>query len=258
MSAAPLTYPDAPGNLVTLWEKRRFALSFAEGEALPPPDCELEALIALPCPAAPESLPKGASGNSQKLMELQRDLVGHSQLALLHGLLISHLRKRSFPEHAPALFHRIWREHSAHLMETLPTRWLISALITFGDHGELADQQALGREMAMMFSLMKLYEFERLHSGLAPDEAFGLRKRSKAALPLGMPNFSLASGGLDINLLAPLWQRATAVPLAGPLACLLLERLNHDPGTMFRRISTMRDKRRAQIQKRRQNNEVGG
>jgi len=246
------TYPDAPQSLIKLWEKRRFVLSFAQDEGLPPHECDLAAMAARPCPTAPEVAPKDASGNTLKMIELQRDLAGQSELALLHGLLISHLRKRSFPDHAPALFHRIWHEQSAHLMATLPSRWLISALITFGDHGETAEQQSLGREMAMLFSLMKLYEFERLHSGLPPDQPFPLRRRVKAALPLDMPQFSLATGGLDINLLAPLWQRAQTVPVAGPLACLLLERLNNDPATMFRRISAMRETRRAQIAKRTQ------
>tara|TARA_R110002096_G_scaffold15036_10_gene52985 strand:+ start:4663 stop:5421 length:759 start_codon:yes stop_codon:yes gene_type:complete len=246
------TYPDAPRSLIALWEKRRFVLSFAEGEALPPPDCDLAAMAARSCPAAPEAVPGGASGNAQKMTELQRDLAGHSELALLHGLLIAHLRKRDFPAHAPALFHRIWHEQSAPLMATLPSRWLISALITFGDHGETPAQQSLGREMAMLFSLMKLYEFERLHSGLTPDQPFPIRRRAKADLPLDMPQFSLATGGLDINLLAPLWQRAETVPVAGPLACLLLDRLNNDPGTMFRRIASMRETRRTQIARRRQ------
>lgn len=247
------TYPHAPQSLIALWERRRFVLTFAEGEALPPPDYDLAAMVNRTCPAAPESLPKGSSGNAQKILELQRDLAGKSELALLHGLLISHLRKRGFPDHTPALFHRIWREHSDHLLATLSTRWLISALITFGDHGETAEQQALGREMAMMFSLMKLYEFERLHAGITPDQAFPIRGRAKADLPLEMPLFSLATGGLDINLLAPLWQRAQGVPVAGPLACLLLERLNNDPGTMFRRLAAMRSKRQEQIAGKRKN-----
>jgi hypothetical protein len=32
------------------------------------------------------------------------ELAGHCELALLHGLLVSHLRKHTYPDIAPALF----------------------------------------------------------------------------------------------------------------------------------------------------------
>jgi hypothetical protein len=62
-----------------------------------------------------------------------------------------------------------------------------------------------------------------------------------------MEPFSLASGGLDINLLAPLWQRAQEVPVLGPIACDLLDRLNHDPGTVFARVQAMRERKRRRM-----------
>lgn len=247
MSGRENTYPNAPDSLIELWQKRRGALGMASGEALAPLDCDLTALTTLRLPPEAPPAPAGASRHIGKLHELRRDLAGHSELALLHGLLIAHLRKRRFPGHAPALFHRLWVEQTPHLLEELTPRWLISAVITFGDHGQTEAQRILGREMGMMFSLMKLYEFERLHSGAAPDQPYGLRARSTAALPLDMPAFSLTAGGLDINLLAPVWQRAQAVPVLGPIACHLLERLNADPGTLFRRLSLMRERRQAKL-----------
>lgn len=247
MTGRARTYADAPDGLIALWQKRRGALGFAPGEALAPPDCDLAALTRLDLPAEPPPVPEGASRHIAKEHELRRDLAGKSELALLHGLVIAHLRKRRYPAHAPALFHRIWAEQTPHLLETLTTRWLISAVITFGDHGQTEAQRSLGREMGMMFSLMKLYEFERLHSGQPPDQPFGLRGRSVAALPLDMPAFSLAAGGLDINLLAPVWQRAQGVEVLGPLACHLLDRVNADPGTLFRRLTLMREERQAKL-----------
>jgi hypothetical protein len=55
-----------------------------------------------------------------------------------------------------------------------------------------------------------------------------------------MPHFNLGTGGLDINLLAPIWAEARTVPVVGPLAGHLLQRLNTDPGNLFRRIGLMR------------------
>ncbi|MBL4917342.1 hypothetical protein [Szabonella alba] len=250
MSDETLTYPDAPDHLIRQWNRRRGPLSFAPGESLPPLDCDLAALARRRLPATASPLPEGASGHAQKRHELQADLAGQSELALLNGLLIAHLRKRRYPAHVPALFHRIWREQGTALMQDLSPRWLISSLISFAEAGTTEEERSLAREMGMLFSLMKLYEFERLHSGSPPDKPFALRQKVKADLPMGMPPFSLVSGGLDINLLAPLWDRAQRLDVLGPLACHLLDRLNGDPGTLFRRIAAMRSRKRARIEAR--------
>jgi hypothetical protein len=246
MSRQGPTYPGAPEALIAHWDKRRGPMRPADGEGLADLTTDLAALRSKILPPVRPPLPENSSRHATKEHELHRELGGQSELVLLHGLVIAHLRKRRFPEHAPALFRKIWVEQGAHLLEMLSTRWLISAVITFGEHGKTASEQALGREMGMMFSLMKLYEFERLFSGKAPDETFGLRKVD-AELPLGMTPFSLAAGGLDINLLAPIWQRAQAEPVMGPLALRLLERLNQDPGGLFRRIGAMRAKKQARL-----------
>ena len=237
------TYPNAPESLIDHWEKRRAPLRLGAGEALAGLETDLAALtqrrLAPPPPLAP-----GASRHGAKAQELHTELVGQTELVLLHGLVIAHLRKRDFPAHAPQLFRKIWAEQGPFLLGALNTRWLISAVITFGEHGVTASEMALGRELGMLFSVMKLYEFERLYSGKSPDEAYGPR-RVEAELPLSMTPFSLAAGGLDINLLAPLWQRALHEPVMGPLACTLLARLNNDPGGLFRRICAMRAKKQA-------------
>ncbi|MBD3763310.1 MAG: hypothetical protein IE927_00860, partial [Rhodobacterales bacterium] len=184
---------------------------------------------------------------------LMGELAGGDELQLLHALLIAHLRKRAWPDHAPALFCRLWAEQADHLLNSLDTRWLISAAITFADHGQTERQRRLGQSLNLLFSLMKLYEFERLFSGRDPDRPHGLQGRSRAPLPLGMPSFSLASGGLDINLLAPIWAEAQDEPLMGPLACRLLAALNDDPGTLFARLARMRARaaaRRAEADRR--------
>lgn len=245
------TYADAPASLIAHWDKRRGPMRLGPGDVLADLGTDLAALAKRILPAEPLPLPEGASRHAAKERELRLELAGQSELVLLHGLVIAHLRKRGFPPHAPDLFRKIWVEQGRCLLATLNTRWLISAVITFGEHGTTPSEQMLGREMGMMFSIMKLYEFERLHSGKTPDDAFGLRKVD-AELPLGMTPFSFASGGLDINLLAPVWQRALAEPVMGPLACTLLDRLNTDPGGLFRRICAMRAKKQARIAARTQ------
>lgn len=248
-----LSYPDAPRALIDRWQERRAPLRFGPGEALPPLEADLALLAATPLPLSRPEPSGPLSSFGQKRHALATELAGGTELQLLHALLISCLRKRAWPEQAPALFRRIWAEQSDILRDSLPTRWLISAAITFADHGADERQRRLGQSLNLLFSLMKLYEFERLHSGLAPDEAFRPGHRAKAPLPLDMPSFSLGSGGLDINLLAPIWAEAREDALLGPLACHLLEALNRDSGTLFRRLGTMRarlDRRRDKAARR--------
>lgn len=237
--AAEPTYAGAPEALIDTWNIRRRALTLAEGEALPAMDVDLKALIAARVPED-EPLPRPASAHATKRHEIRRELAGFTELAALNALLIAHLRKKRHPRHAPRLFRRLWQEEAEALLAELPPRWLISSVITFGDHGWNEGQRRVGLAMNVLFSLMKLQEFERLYSGLPADTPFPLRRRPRKDLPLDMPGFSLLSGGLDVNLLAQIWEMARAEPIAGRIACRLLDQLNHDPRSLFRRIALMR------------------
>lgn len=240
-------HPGAPDSLIDFWQKRRGAMALGKGECLPGLDADLDAIARERVPQNWPPLPADASRHAQKAREIAPEFAGKSALYHLHALLVAHLRKRHFPDVAPALFRRLWVEKGEDLRANLSTRWLISAVITFGDHGATEGERTLGREMGMMFSMMKLYEFERLFSNSPPDVPFRLGQRAEADLPMAMEPFSLATGGLDINLLAPLWQRALEEPVIGPLACDLLHRLNADRGTVFARLQVMRERKRKRM-----------
>lgn len=237
-----LTYPDGFEGVNARWEERRDPLTAREGEGLPPLDCDLAGMAArqMPDPAVP--LVKPASSYAFKFHALAVELAGASELAHLNALLIAHLRRRSWPDHAPALFCRIWAEHADQLIEELNARWLVSSLQTFADHGQTEAQRRTGATLGLLFSMMKLYEFERTFGGTDPAEPYRMGKRAKVPLPMEMDDFSLKSGGLDFNMLAPLWRDAGADPVTAPLARHLLDMLNGDNGTVFRRIQTMRER----------------
>ena len=243
------TYAGAPEDLIRRWEKRRAPLGLGEGEHLPDPACDLD-VIARETVIAPP-LEEGASDHARKLHELAPEFVGQSALLLLHAILVAHLRKRSWPDAAPILFRRLWSEQAAFLLGALSTRWLISAVVTFGTHGATEAERSLGRTGDVLLSTMKLYENERRFGGLAPAEPHGLGRKAAADLPMGMTPFSLATGGLDVNLLAPIWAAAREVPVAGPPMLALLRRLNADPGTVFARLKHMREQKAARAQNRR-------
>lgn len=234
------TYPEAPGSLVGIWKQRRRRLKLAARDWFPAADLDLGPLLATRIPDDIPPLDGPQTLHAKKLHQMRVELAGKPELAAVNAILIAHLRKQRFPAHAPALFRRIWAEAGPRLMPELPGRWLISSAITFGDHGETEAQRRVGLSVNILFSLMKLYEFERLHSGLPADAPFPPRRIRHRRLPLDMPHFNIASGGLDINLLAQIWGEAQHVPVVGPLACHLLQKLNEDPGSLFRRIGIMR------------------
>lgn len=245
MTGQTVTYPDAPGSVIDRWEKRRQRLTFGPGESLPPRDADLAALAGQVV-AAPPPLPPGSSPHARKWHDIRQDMAGQSELAALNALLIAHLRKRRAPRDTAPLFRRIWAEQAQTLIPALPARWLISSAITFGDHGMTEGERSLGREVNVLFSLIKLYEFERLQGGSDPTAA-RIKRAHPGPLPLQMEPFSLLTGGLDVNLLAPIWARAEAEPVIGPLVLALLDRLNAEPGVIFRRLATLRGRRAARV-----------
>lgn len=231
------TFPDGINGLLPRYQQRRARLT---GEDLPPPDVDFATLKAMPLPRQITPRPEGLSRTQKKRHMLLGELQGHCELALLHGLLVAHLRKHTYPQGAPALFLRLWQEQEAWLLETLPTRWLISAVITFADHGQTEADRHLAARMNMLFSLMKIYEAERCFSGLPPQEPYRIKDRNKADLPMGMKDFSVLQGDLEAHLLAPLWRDAQHAPAVGSLVRHLLTTLNADDGTVFRRFALMR------------------
>lgn len=226
------------------YEGRRVPFDFGP-ENLPPLDTDLAALKTqtVPNSAAVKTPNDPKTSWARKRREIAEEFVGNSQLAFLNAQLISNLRKREFPPHTPELFQRIWAEESGHLIEVLSLRWLVSTLQTFAEHGNTPAQREAGQGLRMLFGIMKLYEFERTFSGLGPKQEFGFGKRKRTRLPLDMEPFALKSGGLDINLLAPVWDLALTDTVMAPLANALMEELNRESGGVFRRIDRMRQKR---------------
>ncbi|SLN42402.1 hypothetical protein ROJ8625_02067 [Roseivivax jejudonensis] len=244
-------YPGGIPGILSQVEGRRAALSFAEGEAFPPLDLDLAPLAAQRV-AHPDSDPAEAppfrSSYHRKRHDLRCEFEGESELAFLNALLIANLRKRGYPAHVPALFQRLWSECGTELTEMLSPRWLVSSLVTFGDHGATETQRALGLGLFTLTGAMKLYEFERLHSGTRPVEAFPIDGKLPDPLPLDMQGFSLRSGGLDLALIGRLWQESERDAVIGPPAQRLLTMLVHDPGTVFRRLQDMRQSRATQTE----------
>lgn len=240
------TYDGGIDGVLRQMEGRRAPLTFSKGEALPPLEVDFAPLKTARVPAPDKDPVRDGpvkSSNRRKTLEIRAELAGNTELTALHGLLIAHLRKRDQPAHVPALFERMWAEESDHLLTHLDQRWLVSALTTFGDHGQTEVQRRVGQAMTVLFGTMKLYESERRYSGFAADRPFPLKGKDKAPLPMEMDAFHLPAGGLDVNMLGRLWLDAGEDRVLKPLARHLLDLLIHDPRTVFRRFRIMRKRK---------------
>ncbi|MCV2893922.1 hypothetical protein [Lentibacter sp. XHP0401] len=250
MSNETLTYTGGAEEILARWNKRRGPFKL-EGAAYAP-DLDLATLAGRIVPESAAE-PKGNHGTfALKRSMIAPEFIGLSELAFLNAQLIAHLRRSIYPPEAPALFRRLWAEHPEHLLGQLDLRWQVSSAMTFADHGQAGPEQALGASLKMLFGLIKLYEFERLFTGLAPSEIHRFGSRSKAAMPLKMDQYSLNHGGLDVALLAPLYAQAEDAPVLKPLALTLLHALNAEGGTIFRRLDTMKE-RRAKARSKKEN-----
>ncbi|MBO9444851.1 hypothetical protein [Ruegeria sp. R14_0] len=241
-----LTYSGGLPALQDRFERRRAPFEWSDVD-FPAADADL---VPLTHQIVPESATRPDPGKAdtswtRKRQQIAREFVGKSELAFLNAQLISNLRKRAWPSHAPALFCRLWAEHSEHLLQQLDLRWQVSSIQTFADHGATQAQREVGSAMRMLFGIMKLYEFERLFSGRPPDVPYPLRRKADAELPMEMNSFSFEAGGLDINILTPVWAQAKTDQTIAPLADHLFTALNRDPGTVFRRLAKMREAREA-------------
>lgn len=97
---------------------------------------------------------------------LKYHLRGKSRLAHLNALAISYLRREtSYTDKARFLFHRIWEEEGVLLVNELPTRWLISTIQTFLDHGKNEAQRQIGTAAYFYANMLKIYEGERSLEG---------------------------------------------------------------------------------------------
>lgn len=172
-----------------------------------------------------------------KLLQMRIIFAEREDLLALHGLVIAVLRRRDPPARARELFFRMWQEHGDFLAQKLPARWLISAAVTFADHGKTVDQRMVGQALSLTFDLIKLHDSERRLLGVANDRAFStLSTPHKYPLAFNLPPYHMKGGDLDLTLLTKIWRQAKDEPLIRPLAEQMLTLLLKEKRTVFARI----------------------
>lgn len=124
---------------------------------------------------------------------------GKSLLSKNLALCISYLRRdTNMSDDAKNIFHTILEKAGILLLNELSTRWLISVLQTFFDHGISEGQRIIGAGGYFYANLMKLYEGERALEGLDPWSIYASSTPAVESKFRGLDRFNL--GGTDLNL----------------------------------------------------------
>ena len=235
---------DAPVALPALLERttRRIPRQGVR-DILPPVTIDLG-------PLADERLPKDASRPDVKRARipdqaalLRYQLRGKSGLSLLNALTISYLRRDTrHTKKARTLFHRIWREQGHLLINELSTRWLISTLQTFLDHGETEAQRMIGASGYFYGNMMKIYEGERALEGLPQGAAYpNLSPQSKNRFR-GLDRYSVGGTDLLLNTNALALGIALRDEVAGLVLQELLLRVKSSKNVFWRHDRTRKER----------------
>ena len=185
-------------------------------DILPAADVDLEELAKERLPSEVDEPKLQRSDIRNQSIILSYHLRGKSKLNYLNGLTISYLRRDTpHTDKARMLFHRIWREQGRLLVNELSTRWLISTLQTFLDHGENEAQRSIGTAGYFYGNLMKIYEGERAIEGLEQDGCYSnLEPRTKNRFR-GMDRYNVGGTDLMLNTNALVLELALRDEVAG-------------------------------------------
>lgn len=211
-------------------------------DILPDQQVDLGAYVydILPLEAAYHSKPR-TNIRDQSLI-LDYHLRGKSQLAKLNALTISYLRRETpYTEKAKYLFHRVWEEHGCVLINELSTRWLISTLQTFLDHGQNEAQRMIGACGYFYGNMMKIYEGERAIEGLDQDGFYSTNEAQTVSKFPGLDRYELGGTDLLLNTNALALDFAMRDDTAGLVLQEFLLRTKHS-GNVFTRMDKSRQK----------------
>lgn len=178
---------------------------------------------------------------------LKYHLRGKSRLAHLNALVISYLRRdTAHTDKARALFHRIWEEEGVMLINELSTRWLISTLQTFIDHGKNEAQRQIGTAGYFYANLMKIYEGERAIEGREQSShATNSNPQTKNEFR-GLDRFNVGGTDLMLNTNALALELALKDEVAGLVLQEFLLRVKLSQN-VFTRLDNARVKLKAEV-----------
>lgn len=175
---------------------------------------------------------------------LNYHLRGKSRLSHLNALTISYLRRDTpHTDKARTLFHRIWREQGVVLVNELSTRWLISTLQTFLDHGENEAQRSIGTAGYFYGNMLKIYEGERAIEGLEQDARYENTAPQTKNKFRGLDRYNVGGTDLMLNTNALALEIAQRDEIAGLVLQEFLLRVKNSGNVFTRHDRTRQEKR---------------
>jgi hypothetical protein len=212
-------------------------------DILPSKNVDLTAYVLdiLPMDVPPPTVSR-TNINSQSLV-LDYHLRGKSRLAKLNALTISYLRRDTYyTDKARHLFHRIWREQGSLLVNELTTRWLISTLQTFLDHGENEAQRVIGASGHFYANMMKIYEGERSIEGREQNAIYEKASSQTPNKFNGLDRYNVGGTDLLLNTNALALDLAMRDDVAGLVLFELLLRVKASANVFTRMDMTRKEK----------------
>ncbi|MEL6793689.1 MAG: hypothetical protein AAFP78_09560, partial [Pseudomonadota bacterium] len=211
-------------------------------DLLPPTDFDIETAFETRIAAIPpsgEAAPRRAFADHA--VNLRARLAGHREIEFLNALSISYLRRRTARvDHAKEIFFRIWDEKGDALVADLSTRWLISTLMTFADHGRSEDERICGALGYLYGAMLAASETERCYwpDGAAPEIELTTPDTERFGLNGSFP-FELGGNDHLTNLNAFVYSYALRPTTPGPLLERLMMRARYSD-TYFSRFDSAR------------------
>lgn len=238
----PLRQETLPEELDALWKRVEMRVSNADDQPnlLPRFDADLQTLRTN-LVSGPAEFP----GGKRQYMNEQKEILkyrfrGLPEICFVNAMAISYLRRDTkFTTEARRIFFRLWDEEFEVLLAILPTRWLISTLQTFMDHGRDVEEIQIGTAGYFFSNTLKAYEAERALEGLNPNAVYPNTKPVTENGFKGLDRFKLGGSDLMVNTLAILLELSSKSAPSGRVLIEFLLRLKHSH-SLFSRMDQSR------------------
>ena len=219
----------------------RYPLQHKATNVLPPSDFSIPEQL-----ARIVARPEGPRPEERRSFHRQKEILEHAfadrpELLVTLGLAISYLRRFTPHEaHARTIFFRIVDEALDEVMPLLNTRWLISVLLTFADHGRTEAERANGLIGYILGATVIGYESERTYWRKLPDLVGRVADRRRRHFDIqGAYPVDFGDNAHLSDLAAYCYRHAIKDDLTGRLLERLLETLR-DGDTVFSRADRIR------------------
>jgi len=167
---------------------------------------------------------------------LEKEFAGQPAALLYHACLIVQIRRGVQLENSLEKFFALWDQHCERLTSELDSRWLVSALDTFSDHGRNSVEHTTAMAGVLLVNTIKLYETERLVTGQRDNPGPYAEIKGRQPLHDGLTAFVIGEGDMVRNMLERTRRLNT-----GNTGSILQELLNRSccSDTVFKRFRSV-------------------